>query len=77
MTTCAGCGSEIRWGRCSACNFLSLTWQMEQESMEDYRIPLPLTAEQQAAEDTLRGWFDTWEQERCDAEELRLFATGH
>ena len=77
MTHCLGCGGEIRGGRCSSCNDLSTTWQMEQEALEDDREPLPLTEEQRAAEATLRGWFDTWEQERCDAEALRRFATGH
>ena len=36
-----------------------------------------MTDEQQAVEDTLVGWFEQWEQERREAEELRLFATGH
>lgn len=85
MTTCAGCGSEIRRGRCSTCNYLSMSYILEQETLEDECEPEPLTDEQQAVETTLRSWFDQWEQERCDAEsiterreaeELRLFATG-
>ena len=77
MTTCAWCGGVITRGRCASCTALSMTWQMEQEAMEDWREPEPLTEAQQAAEATLRGWFDTWEQERRDAEDHRLFATGH
>lgn len=86
MTTCAGCGSEIQRGRCSICNYLSISYILEQEALEDEREPEPLTDEQRAVEATLRSWFDQWEQERRDAEgiaewreaeELRLFATGH
>ena len=77
MTTCAGCGSEIRGGRCPTCHDLSIGYMREQESLEDYREPLPLTDEQQAAEDTLVDRFEQWEQDRREAEDLRLFATGH
>ena len=69
---CTYCGSEIkRLGRCPTCNYLAAG------CLEDEREPLPLTDEQQATEDTLRDWFDEWEQERREAEEHRLFATGH
>jgi len=77
MTTCAGCGSEIRHGRCSTCNDLSMSYILEQEAMEGDREPEPLTDEQQAVEDTLVGWFEQWEQERHETESLRRFATGH
>ena len=89
MITCDGCGSAIRGGRCSSCNDLSISHIREQETLEDYREPLPLTDAQRATDDTLvgwfeqweqermGGWFDEWEQERREAEDLRLFATGH
>lgn len=76
MTTCAGCGSEIRGGRCPTCSTLSMSYILEQEALEDYR-PEPLTEDQQTAHDTLLGWLDEWEQERQEAESQRMFATGH
>lgn len=88
MITCTGCGSEIRWVRCSTCNNLSMSYILEQEAMEDKHKPEPLTDEQQAAHDTIFNGIQQREQERRDAEaegiaerqeaeELRLFATGH
>lgn len=83
MITCTYCGSEIkRLGRCPACNYLVAGCLEAEHDLE------PLTDEQQAVEDTLLVWFDEWEQERQEAEagdiaaqreaeELRLFATGH
>jgi len=62
---CSYCGTEMkRPGRCQTCNNLN-AGSLEDEY--DYE-PLPLTDDQQAAQDYLEGLFLFWDWERSQRE---------